>query len=188
VRWTAGNSGSPKLDGVELIVTLSPNDPNTTLRPQNGCIVASPDYWFGMGQGSSADCSMLRVDSRFETPIGGIFGGLRQGRLSVKGTIYAPSGVVDLDDTDVWYPIASRGIVARHLRIRGFQYHPGFNEPIVNNYVDKTPATRQVVFLACEKDSGACTPTDSTLVGRAAVEFEATTGQPSIQAWTLGKL
>ena len=188
VRWTAGSSGSPKLDGVEFIVTLSPTDPNTTLRPQNGCITASPDYWFGMGQGSSPDCAMLRVDSRFETPIGGIFGGLRQGRLSVKGTIYAPSGVVDIDDTDVWYPIASRGIVARHLRIRGFQYRSGFNEPIFNDYVDKTSATRQVVFLACEKDSGACTPTDSSLVGRAAVEFEPATGKPSIQAWTLGKL
>jgi hypothetical protein len=188
VRWTAGSSGTPKLDGVEFIVTLSPNDPNTTLRPQNSCVTASPDYWFGMGQGSSPDCAMVRVDSRFETPIGGIFGGVRQGRMSVKGTIYAPSAVVDLDDTDVWYPIASRGIVARHLRVRGFKYHEGFNEPILNDYVDKTPATRQVVFLACEKDSGACTPTDSSLIGRAAVEFEATTGKPSIQAWTLGKL
>jgi Tfp pilus assembly protein PilX len=188
VRWTAGSSGSPKLDGIEFIVTLSPNDPNTTLRPQNNCIVASPDYWFGMGQGSSPDCAMVRVDSRFETPIGGIFGGVRQGRMSVKGTIYAPSGVVDIDDTDVWYPIASRGIVARHLRIRGFQYREGFNEPIFNDYVNKAEATRQVVFLACEKDSGACTPTDPSLVGRAAVEFEAGTGKPSVQAWALGKL
>jgi hypothetical protein len=188
VRWTAGTSGSPKLDGVEFIVTLSPTDPNTTLRPQNSCITASPDYWFGMGQGSSPDCPVLRVDSRFQTPIGGIFGGIRQGRLSVKGTIYAPSAAVDLDDTDVWYPIASRGMIVRHLRVRGFQYHEGFNEPIANNYVDKTAATRQVVFLACEKDSGACTPSDSSLVGRAAVEFEAQTGKPSIQAWTLGKL
>lgn len=188
VRWTAGNSGSPKLDGVEFIVTLSPDDPNATLRPENGCVTASPDYWFGMGQGSSADCAVLRVDSRSTTPAGGLFGGVRQGRLSVKGTVYVPSGVMDIDDMDVWYPIASRGVVARHLRVRGFQYRAGFAEPVFSNFVDKTGATRQVVFLACEKDSGACTPTDSSLVGRAAVEFEAQTGKPSVQAWTLGKL
>jgi len=188
VRWTAGASGAPKLDGVEFIITLAPTDPNTTLRPQNGCVTASPNYWFGAGQGVSQDCAMLRVDSRFTTPIGGIFGGVRQGRVSVKGSIYAPSAVVDIDDTDVWYPIASRGIVARHLRIRGFQYHPGFNDPAFNSFVDKTAATRQVVFLACEKDSGACTPDDPSLVGRAAVEFAADTGEPSIQAWSLGKI
>ncbi len=191
VQWTAGScSGAncPKLDGVEFIVTLTPTNRDTTLNPQNGCITASPDYWFGAGQGVSQDCAMVRVDSRFTTPIGGIFGGVRQGRVSVKGSIYAPSGVVDIDDTDVWYPIASRGVVARHLRIRGFQYHDGFNDPAFNSYVDQTAATRQVVFLACEKDSGACTPDDPSLIGRAAVEFAADTGEPSVQAWSLGKI
>ncbi len=128
------------------------------------------------------------MDSRFQTPIGGVFGGVRQGRFSAKGTIYAPSSTVDVDDTDVWYPLASRGIVARALRIRGFRYHAGYNGAAFDSYVDKTPSTRQVVFLACQKSSGACTPTDSSLVGRAAVQFESTTGDPSIQAWSVGRI
>jgi hypothetical protein len=188
VKWTAGPTGTPKLDGVEFVVTLTPSNADATLRPQNGCITASPNYWYGMASGVSLDCSVVRVDSRFQTPIGGVFGGVRQGRLSVKGTIYAPSAVVDVDDTDVWYPLASRGIVARSLRIRGFQYHPGYNGAAFDSYVDKTPSTRQVVFLACAKSSGACTPTDSSLVGRAAVQFEAKTGNPSIQAWSVGNI
>lgn len=191
VKWTAGNSGSPKLDGVEFIITLAPSNgnENTQLRPASGCITASPNLWYGVG---TPDCSVVRVDGPIDTDgnlLGGIFGGVeRRGRLSVKGTIYAPSASVDIDDEDVWYPIAERGIIARHLRLRGFEYHPGYNEPAFNNWLNKDPAARSVVFLACEKDTGPCTSTDSSLVGRAAVSYAADTGEPQIQAWSLGKI
>ena len=89
--------------------------------------------------------------------------------MSVKGTIYAPSAAIDIDDTDVNYPIASRGLIARHLRIRGFQYHSGYNEPAFSNWIDTTAAARQVVFYVCGKSSGVCTQADPTRKGRAAV-------------------
>jgi hypothetical protein len=189
VRWQAGGTGAPRLDGVEFIVTLAPTNENTHLRPQHGCITASPNLWYGTG---SPDCSVVRVDGPIDTSgnlLGGIFGGIeRRGRLSVKGSIYAPSASIDIDDEDVWYPIAERGIVARHLRIRGFKYHDGYFEPAFNNWLDKDPASRSVVFLACAKDSGACTSTDDSLSGRAAVSYTAVTSDPQIEAWTLGKL
>ena len=72
--------------------------------------------------------------------------------------------------------------------MRGFAYHSGYNEPAFNNWLDTTPAARSVVFLVCEKASGACTAADPTLSGRAAVSFAAETGEPQIQAWTLGKI
>jgi hypothetical protein len=168
---------------------LTPTDPNANLRPESGCITASPNVWYGDG---TPDCSVVRVDGPIDTSgnlLGGIFGGIeRRGRLSVKGSIYAPSASIDIDDEDVWYPIAERGIIARHLRLRGFKYHPGYNEPAFNNWLNKDPASRSVVFLACQKDSGACTATDSTLVGRAAVSYAANSSEPQIQAWSLGKI
>jgi hypothetical protein len=186
VLWTAG-ANNAKLDGVEFMITLSPNDPNANLRPQSGCITVSPNLWYGYG---SPDCAVIRVDGPVDTSgnlLGGIFGGIeRRGRLSVKGTIYAPSAALDVEDQQVWYPIASRGVVARHLRIRGFKYKDGYAGAAFNNYVNTTESSRQIVFLACAKDSGPCTPDES--VGRAAVAFESGTGNPAIQAWAVGKL
>jgi hypothetical protein len=185
VKWLAKGTGScsgatcPQLDGIELIVTLDPTDPNTTLRPQNGCIVSSPNLWYGV---SSPDCSLLRVDAPFWDALS-----TRRGRLSVKGTIYAPSAAIDIDDTDVWYPLASRGLIARHLRIRGFQYHSGYNEPAFSNWLDTTAAGREVVFHACGKTSGTCSQTDVDRRGRAAVTFAAVTGKPTVTNWSVGE-
>jgi hypothetical protein len=185
VKWLAKGTGScsgtacPQLDGIELIVTLDPTDPDTTLRPQNSCITSSPNLWYGV---SSPDCSLLRVDAPFWDALS-----LRRGRMSVKGTIYAPSASIDIDDTDVWYPLASRGLIARHLRIRGFQYHSGYNEPAFSNWLDSTAAGREVVFYACSKDSGACDQTDATRRGRASVTFAAVTGKPTITNWSVSE-
>ncbi len=188
VRWQAAGSNS-KLDGVEFIVTLAPTNPDTTLRPENNCITASPNLWYGVG---APDCSVIRVDGPIDTDgnlLGGIFGGVeRRGRLTVKGSIYAPSAAIDIDDEDVWYPIADRGMVARHLRLRGFEYHSGYYEPAFNNWLNTEPAARSVVFLACEKDSGACTTTDGSLVGRAAISYTAVDSDPKVEAWTLGRV
>ena len=93
-------------------------------------------------------------------------------------------------DTDVYYPLAGRGIIARHLRIRGFQNHPGYGTPAFSNFVDQTESERDVVFLVCEKSSGACTATDPTLRGRAAVSFAAmptpaSDSTPTVKYWSV---
>jgi hypothetical protein len=178
VQWNAGSgSGSgPQLDGVEFVVTISPTDPNANLRPQSGCINASPNLWYGV---SSPDCALLRVDAPFWSELSS-----RRGRLSIKGTVYAPSAAIDVDDTDVVYPLVSRGLVVRHLRIRGFKYRSGYAEPAFSNYLDKTTSAREVVFYACAKDSGTCTQSDGSLQGRAAVTFEAVTNKPTVKNWS----
>ena len=196
-----------------MIVTLTPDAPNQTLRPASGCMTVSPNYWWGVG---SPDCALVRVDgpvSQTGSFLGGLIPGTqrqRRGRISVKGAIYAPSGALDIDDEDLTYAIASRGIVARHLRMRGFKYaDPTWQNAAFSNYVDSRPTARQVAFVVCAKDSGPCPSTipnpafDSGLpesptnrktianpdvIGRAGVDFEAQTNKPAIAVWSVGKL
>lgn len=210
---TAGNGDCPELDGVESIVTLTPNNANTTLRPAAGCATVSPNYWYGVG---SPDCALLRVDGPVDQNgsfIGQFIPGSqrqRRGRISVKGAIYAPSHVVDIDDEDLTYPIASRGLVVRHMRMRGFKYgDPTWQKAVFNNYVDSRPSARQVAFIVCEKDSGPCPSTipnpsfnsslpesptnrktlaNPDVIGRAGVSFEAQTNKPAVAAWSVGNL
>ena len=224
--WDAGAGGActpsdgtvpsgdcPQLDGVEIIPTLTPNDANKTLRPAMGCATASPNYWWGVG---SPDCALLRVDGPVDQS-GSFAGGFipgsqrqRRGRLSVKGAIYAPSHALDIDDEDLTYPIASRGLVTRHLRMRGFKYaDPSWQESVFNNYVDSRPSARQIAFVVCAKSSGPCpstipnpaynpanpeSPTNQKtlanpdVIGRAGVSFEAQTNKPAVAVWSVGKL
>jgi len=185
VRWTAratcgfGCNENDQLDGIELIITLAPTDPDTTLRPANGCVVNSPNFWYGA---SSPDCALLKTDAPFWDAVS-----QRRGRISIKGTLYAPSDAVEIDDGDVYYPLFSRGAIVRHFRLTGFAPHPGFNEPIFDNWVDTTPAAREVVFLACAKSSGACTLDDPTFVGRAAATFDPDTGAPTVKSWSVSR-
>jgi hypothetical protein len=186
VKWNVGSaSGScsgvtcPQLDGIELIVTLQPTDPNTTLRPQYGCITVSANFWYGV---AAPDCALLKVDAPFWDELPG-----RRGRLSIKGTVYAPSAAIDIDDTDVNYPLASRGLIARHLRIRGFQYASGYSEPAFSNWIDTTASARQVLFYVCGKSSGVCKDDDTTRKGRAAVTFEAVTSTPTVTNWSVSE-
>ena len=188
ITWTAGTGGScsgatcPQLDGFQVIITLGLSTPGTAagqrvLLPESGCITASANYWYGTG---SPDCALLRSDATFSTDLSS-----RLGRMSIKGTVYAPSAAMDIDEMDVYYPIAGRGIIVRHLRIRGFQNHPGYGTAAFTNEVNKDPADRSIVFLACAKSSGACTAAES--IGRAAVTFDASTNAPSIQYWSTSK-
>ena len=189
VRWHAAHElhalrslvpgRNDQLDGIELVVTLVPDNPDTTLRPANGCITSSPNYWYGT---NSPDCALLKVDAPFASGVS-----TRRGRMSIKGTVYAPSATIDVDDSDVYYPIFGRGLIARHFRLKGFEYHPGYSEPIVDNFLDTTAADRSVVFLACKKDSGACMPDDATLSGRATATFDATTNTPSVKRWSVAQ-
>jgi hypothetical protein len=107
--------------------------------------------------------------------------------MSIKGTVYAPSSAVEIDDGDVWYPLFSRGVIVRHFRLTGFSPHPGYTEPIVDNWVDTTAASREAVFLACAKESGACTLSDPTFQGRAAATFDAVTNAPTVKSWSVSQ-
>jgi hypothetical protein len=189
LQFQAKGSGScsgtscPQLDGFQVIINdalaNTATDANQRyLVPASGCVTSSPNLWYSTGDD---DCALLKVDSSFSSSFS-----TSRGRLSVKGTIYAPSGAVDLSDTDVYYPIAGRGIVARHLRIRGYQNASGYGTPAFTNYLDKSQTPRAVVFFACEKSSGACTADES--IGRAAVTFDSDANHtPSIQNWTTSK-
>ena len=186
VRWHARSScfiscsvATDQLDGIELMVTLVPTNPDTTLRPAYGCITSSPNYWYGT---NSPECALLKVDAPFASVVS-----TRRGRMSIKGTVYAPSAVIDVDDGDVYYPIFGRGLIARHFRLKGFGYHPGYSAPIADNFLDTTAAARSVVFLACKKDTGACLPDDPTLSGRATATFDATTSTPSVKRWSVSQ-
>ena len=107
--------------------------------------------------------------------------------MSIKGTVYAPSAVIDVDDGDVYYPIFGRGLIARHFRLKGFGYHPATATPIADNFLDSTAADRSVVFLVCKKASGACPPDDPTLSGRATATFDSTTNTPSVKRWSVAQ-
>ncbi len=186
VTWSAGGSSStactgattcPQLDGMQVIISLglASTSNQNVLIPENGCITASPNYWYGTG---SPDCSVLRSDATFSTDLSS-----RLGRMSIKGTVYAPSAAMDIDDTDVYYPIGGRGIVVRHLRIRGYQAHSGYGTAAFSNEVDKNPADRNVAFLVCQQTSGACTSANA--IGRAAVTYDAVTNLPTVQYWSV---
>ena len=176
VKWSAGASGTcsgatcPKLDGIEFIVTLKPDrTPTPPCGPQNGCITDSPNHWYGIG---APDCALLGVDAPFWDQLPG-----RRGRMSIKGTVYAPSAAIDVDDTDVWYPIVSRGIVARHLRIRGFKYHAATTSPrsATGSTRPGDPPGRASTRAARTPEPA---PRATRHLGRAAVTFDAGTNKP----------
>ena len=120
------------------------------------------------------------------------------GRVSVQGTIYAPSSAIEIDDTDVAYPLATRGIVARHLRVSGFAPRDNYDGFAVDTYVDRTPAPREALFTACVPVVSAanqpCGAGDRILT-RARVRYELATSEqepdpvkraklPVIQWWS----
>ncbi|MCB0963402.1 MAG: hypothetical protein KDA98_08885 [Acidimicrobiales bacterium] len=173
-------SDSHQLDGVELLVGLRQTSGSTSPVPQSGCIVDYPNYWEGVGRN---DCAIIKADSL--RPTNGIIpdwivaeGSDWIGRLSIQGTVYAPSAAFEIDELDSAYALASRGLVVRHLRVKGFRNRPGYNAPVVDNQLDDTPANREATFVACrrnEDNAGSDEPCgffddDSTLT-RARVRF-----------------
>ncbi|MFV0318559.1 MAG: hypothetical protein ACK5O2_16555 [Microthrixaceae bacterium] len=139
-----------QLDGVELDVTIEPVSTSVPmLRPQSGCVVAHPNY---TGGESEPDCAVIRADSFSDAdqtegsqPLRGTW----VGRVSVKGTIYAPSSAVEIDDNDIGYPLATRGAILRHLRISGAKKRTNFNDPWFGGTIDDTPLARRTVLTAC---------------------------------------
>lgn len=201
-----GSTKDAYIDGVEYVVTYAQDDdPSTPIVPvpQSGCIVDYPNYWEGAG---SPDCAVVKSDTvvrnvadwldfinvedwlglESEKPIG---------RISVQGTIYAPTAAIDVDDQDVAYPLATRGVVARHLRIKGFRQRDGYNGPAISTVIDDTRRNREVTFVACERGEGRtaadfaepCSPTLDRILTKARVNFSylsKTESQPEVIWWS----
>jgi len=146
------------LDGAEVDVAITPKAPYANvpmLRPQSGCITAMPNYDRGEG---TPDCALVRVDSYNpddSNDKGLCFGDCAArranwfGRVSVKGTIYAPSSAVEIDDNDLGYPLATRGAILRHLRLSGSRERSNYLDPSIGGDLDRTPKDRQAVLTAC---------------------------------------
>jgi hypothetical protein len=141
------------VDGMEVLVDLKQAVPSTTnpvVAPSSGCVRGVPNYYNG---DPGRDCALVRASSNapLNIPILGPSATQSQGRMSVKGTIYAPSAAIDVDDFGIRYPLFSRGLVARTLMFRrvGTQEAP----PAANNTIDKTPKPRTVTFTACVRDA-----------------------------------
>ncbi|MEZ5321709.1 MAG: type II secretion system protein [Microthrixaceae bacterium] len=157
------------LDGIELDVTLLPSD-NTQPRliPASGCVVAQPNYRAGEGR---PDCALIRADmttdsdtaymsNPFDLPREGTW----TGRVSVQGTIYAPSAPMELDDTDAAYTVATRGAILRTLRISGWAQRFGTALPAFGGKLDKTPIPREATFTACRQSAARLA--DNTKAGK----------------------
>lgn len=171
-----GNSSShyAELDGIELIITLE-QDPSSTTKvvvPQSGCIVDYPNYWEGAG---NADCALMKADSVLSTPpaiiddidifdIIDIEENNWVGRASMQGTIYAPTAAIEYDDWSVAYPLAARGVVARHLRIKAYDTLD-YAGPAIDTQIDNRRAAREVTMNVCERGPGRQPTTSNPLGG-----------------------
>ena len=49
----------------------------------------------------------------------------------------------------VEYPLATRGLIARHLRMSGYGFRSGYSGTAIGGSMDKTPAPREATFTAC---------------------------------------
>jgi hypothetical protein len=209
VRWWArgdcvlfGCNYNDTLDGIKYQITLEPTTSSTArIKPQSGCNVAQPNYNAGYGV---PDCAVVRADT-------GDFGdnwslpwttkeGQWRGRFSVKGTVWAPGSAIEIDDSDVAYPLATRGAVLRHLRVSGWGPRTGYNEPAFDNVLDLTPAAREGTFVAClqsesRRTSGAaCDAAQDRVLSSARVLFAPSPApggsgtdfvwDPDVQWWT----
>ncbi|MCZ7628331.1 MAG: hypothetical protein M5U19_04385 [Microthrixaceae bacterium] len=173
--------------------------------PQSGCITAHPNYDGGQGpdytnlakiEYQNPDCALVRADSYTADGSDATDGGLCLGpcpgrrtnwfgRVSVKGTIYAPSAAVEIDDNDIGYPLATRGVILRHLRISGAKPRANFTEPLFGNQLDKEPNPRVAKLTACiqaDVNPGSprpCDPDTDRVVARSGVRFAADPTEPN---------
>ncbi|MGW4746064.1 hypothetical protein ACWEPR_14815 [Streptomyces sp. NPDC004290] len=107
-RLGAGGSAAvDRLDGVELdIVFRAPS-----IRPLSGCLTS--------GRG----CAVLKSTADADTAND-------HSRLLVNGTVYAPTGAVDLSMRQVRSQVVTRGIVARTVRL-GIGPAAGYLRPVI---------------------------------------------------------
>lgn len=192
-----------EVEGVELIVKFSTNPNADIISPATGCRSSAMGYGSGVGD-------VLPVDvTTYDHPTNGTDCALisgappavlslpdeadsvrRTGRVSVMGTVYAPSDALEVSDGDVFYPLASRGLVARHLRVRAVENRPGYDMPMVTNDIDDRPRDRNVVLTACRRANPAAAPAPcdeavgDILLSQAEVTFAAPTSGNAADRWT----
>ncbi|MER8185827.1 hypothetical protein [Kitasatospora sp. NPDC094015] len=104
----AGSTGAEaRLDGVELdVVVRAPS-----IRALSGCLTA--------GRG----CAVLRSTDDADTATD-------HSRLVINGTVYAPTGAVDLSMAQVGSQVVTRGIIARTIEL-GIAPAPGYLRPVI---------------------------------------------------------
>ncbi len=180
-----------KIDGIQMLVNLKPLDANSrVIVPASGCTRGLPNYWAGL---ANPDCAVLKADSTVQNspiPLLQTDESKWFGRFSVQGTIYAPSGAVEIDDSDAAYPAVTRGMVVRHLRVTGYAKRSGYVGSSVDVVIKKDTAPREATFLACIQSAARVTANaacDATagdrLLTRARVRFEidpATASNPAV--------
>lgn len=158
-----------KIATVELIPTIGAKTAAAkTVLPSGGCRTSPSGYSAGVGDaavltsipdsGSWISLTTSDAHSRDCALISG-------GRVSINGTIYSPSDALEIADTDSRYPFASRGIVARHLRIRSYNTPLSPQEPAISNSIDSTPKPREATFVACVRADTTKTEACGTLSG-----------------------
>ncbi|WP_426574841.1 hypothetical protein [Aquihabitans sp. McL0605] len=181
-----------KLDGIQMLVNLKPVDANSrVVVPASGCVRGLPNYWAGL---ANPDCAVLKADSTVQnTPIPLLQTDESKwfGRFSIQGTVYAPSGALEIDDSDAAYPSVTRGIVVRHLRVTGYAKRAGYTGSSVDVVIKKDTAPREATFTSCIQSAARvtanapCSTTDGDRVlTRSRVRFEidpATANNPAVQ-------
>lgn len=181
-----------RIEGIELLVNWK--GVNNVVAPASGCRLSQMGY--GSGVGDYADTTQANYVSATQGTDCALISGAPPvvdgtgtvtrpgGRVSIQGTIYAPNDALEIADGDVMYPYASRGIVARHLRVRGMQYRPGYEDASIAGAVDKAPNDRQVELTACLRTTtnvtAACgTTSGDVILARAGVRFTIDTRTPT---------
>ncbi|MEV7413847.1 hypothetical protein [Streptomyces sp. NPDC089919] len=96
-----------RLDGVELDIAFRA----PSLRPLSGCLTAD------------RPCPLLKSTDGADTATG-------HSRLLVNGTVYAPTGAVDLSMSRVDSQVVTRGIIARTIAL-GITPAPGYRRPVI---------------------------------------------------------
>jgi hypothetical protein len=193
------------LDGLQVLVALAASSASTAVvLPETGCIVSYPDdygagsafgrnYWDGLG---SDDCALLRWDAIPSASGGPSRTGCYSGEVEIDGTVYAPGAAVDLEQAGPpapgcdpvaptygsWsYPIFGRGLIARHLRIRGMRgtslasptppFGCGVASGCGGNQQDRQVTLQAVI--------------NGTTKVQATVNLPADSGAPKILSWTV---
>ena len=204
VRWHVGKNSinlgtfsgyNEGLDGLEYQVTLAPlSSTSASVIPQSGCIVAHATYNAGVDQ---PDCALIKVNTsdpvdNVNNPSLAVKEAQWRGRFNVQGTVYAPSSAVEVDDTDVAYPLVTRGAVLRTLRVSGYAFRSGYDGTAIDDTIQTDPKPREATFTACiQVTSADGDPCDvgsgrDRILTRARVLFDDVAKTTSLKWWADG--
>jgi hypothetical protein len=153
----SGSNTASLVDGVTLEVAWRPR----VFGAQSGCVIATP-YTDGSGP-----CAVLTVNGSNTD-------------VDIRGTIYAPASAVDLRSVNRAGTVASRGIVARTIRL---------HVPTLQDFSDffvSVPGAASLERSSADVTLTARVGTDPRPVVVARVELDRTTPTvPAIRSWTV---